>query len=571
MGRTNDKTDLLILAHSHRENVARRGTPGHTAQLSPIDSDAADSRFFPGTGVSVTRVDLLEIAILTAVCVVAQFTNFSAKQGRALLCGDSVQYVAAAEALLDPTQTPHFEMRKPGYALLLAGVKLATDSMAWAAVAANHLFLALLPICAYLFGRHLHGRLLGWSAAILTIARLDAVVWGNRMLSEALFTCLFSFGLLTFAVAISNRRPARWALAAGSLLGLAWLTRGSATPVILVAGVLLVVLLFTDVRRHSAALAAFCVPIVACAAFECSLNHTYAGRFRPSNSTAGATILLRARHFEGAAWPHLPEVAQVVTFLPERHREDAYIGDYLDVWVARHRAIHENGMNEWDYDDLMGKVGRAALLNSWSSYWRSGLRMSAMHMLRRHDGQALSPVEPTRRTPPIKPAGLPRHIDWDSTWFAFYATPHLSADESQSLYHRTTEAALVKAPFGDGEAWNALRYWKTKPIAQQTLEILSRTALIWPGFGLLLCLMWGRRRLTCALFAAAYMIDSVFIGFLTPTNERLQFIWVVVDTAFAAMLPVTVLVLAGLLARRAFRWMGHSTFRRPVARPATQA
>ncbi len=54
-------------------------------------------------------------------------------------------------------------------------------------------------------------------------------------MSEALFTCLSSFGVLLFVVGLSRPHARGWMLAAGSLLGLGWLTRGTASPVIAAA------------------------------------------------------------------------------------------------------------------------------------------------------------------------------------------------------------------------------------------------------------------------------------------------------------------------------------------------
>jgi hypothetical protein len=124
--------------------------------------------------------------------------------------------------------------------------------------------------------------------------------------------------------------------------------------------------------------------------------------------------------------------------------------------------------------------------------------------------------------------------DWDSTWFAYYGLPHLTADESMATFNRMRDAASQRAPFGDWAVWKALRYWKTKPAADWSLAGLAWLGSIWPGFALLLCPFLGLNRRTCAVIAAAYVLDALVLGFVTPTNSRLQFIWVASDTSLAA-------------------------------------
>lgn len=62
-----------------------------------------------------------DVAVIALLSVVAQMTHFSAQKGRTVINGDSAQFVAAAEALVSGDKTPHFEMRKPAYSLLLRG------------------------------------------------------------------------------------------------------------------------------------------------------------------------------------------------------------------------------------------------------------------------------------------------------------------------------------------------------------------------------------------------------------------------------------------------------------------
>ncbi len=100
----------------------------------------------------------LDCVLLLALGLAGQSAAFTSKMGRAIVCVDSYQYIATAEALLDPELTPHFEMRKPGYPLFLAAVQLLTGRLGWTAVVANHLLFATLPLAAYGFGVHLRSR-----------------------------------------------------------------------------------------------------------------------------------------------------------------------------------------------------------------------------------------------------------------------------------------------------------------------------------------------------------------------------------------------------------------------------
>ncbi len=480
---------------------------------------------------SWTTIDVLLIA---AISFVAEGTHFSYKQGRALICGDSAQYVASAEALLSPGKTPHFEMRKPGYILYLAGVSLAFGNTGWAAVTGHHIFMGLLPLAAYALGRHLRSRWVGWLAAILTIARLQSVVWGERMMSETLFTCLFSFGLVLFLVALSRAGSRRWMVGAGVLLGMAWLTRGAALPIIAVGVVAILVTMARDWRRALASCVSFISPVLFCVVLECSLNLAYAGQFLTSNNTVGATALLRARHFDGLELPDTPEAAQVLALLPERSREEAYVASHLDVWVARYHAVHDKGMDEWEYDNLMRRVGWDALAGHLQSYLKSSLQLTLCHLFRQADGQGLSPVPEDRRTGPLIHPAAPGDAEWDTTWFAYYGLPHMTLAESVALVDRMKTAAAQRAPFGKARIWKAFRYWKTKPVAQWPLAGLARLSSLWPAVALLGCFLLGLNRKTCAVLAAAYLLDALFIGLLTPTNARLQFIWIVIDTSLAA-------------------------------------
>jgi hypothetical protein len=370
------------------------------------------------------------------------------------------------------------------------------------------------------------------------MARLPEVIWGDRMMSEALFTCLFSFGLLAFAAGLSRTRPIFWMLAAGLLLGLSWLTRGSATPTIALAALAIPLVMRKTWRRALSSVASFAAPIACCMVLECGLNFTYAGQFRPADGTVGATLLLRARHFEGFDLPETPDAEKVNALLPLRAPQDAYTDSHLDVWVARYHAIHDQGISEWEYDKLMGRVGWATLRANLPEYLASSARLTLAHLLRRSDGQVHSRVpDETRAGHLIHPAATDAQ-DWDATWFAYYGLPHLTPDDSVSLVNRMQTAADQRAPIGGSDTWKALRYWRAKPMAEWTRAGLIQWGSIWPGFALLGAWFLGLNRRTCAFLAAAYILDAAFLGLLTPTNYRLQFIWFVTDTVLASCLVV---------------------------------
>ncbi len=513
---------------------------------------------------SITRTTI-DVVLLSVLSFVAQATHFSAKQGRAVICADSAQYVASAEAILDPGKTPHFEMRKPGYTFFLAGLQLAFGNMGWSAIVANHALLALLPVLAYAFGCHLHSRAVGWFAGVLTVARLQGCVLGDRMMSESLFTFLFSLGLLLFIVGLTRQRLRIWILLAGAFFGLAWLTRGTATPVILAAALFILVVMRGEWRRAVGVCVCFTAPIIACIVFECSLNKVYAGGFRPADGTAGMMLLLRARNFEGFDMPDTAEASELVALLPERDGNSAFVAEFLDAWVARYRAIHDHGMSEWESDGLMGRVGADAIAHNFPEFLKSSLQLTWYHLLRDGDGQSLSPVTLDRQREPIRPAGVRDDEDWDATWFAHFGLPHMEPDDSMALVERMNVAAATRAPFGESRVWSAFRYWISKPLAERLMSTLNWLGSLWPGFALVGCGLLGLNRKCCLFLAMAYVCEALFIGFLTPTTDRLQFIWIVTDTMLASGVAVgMVTVVLSMFKARGFRANSALPYARPL-------
>jgi len=492
------------------------------------------------------RNHVVDVLIILAISLVAQAVAFSAPQGRAVICTDSAQYQAAAEALLDPNGIPHFELRKPGYPLFLAGVKLLFGQLGWAAIVCNHALVLLLPLAAYGFGVHLHSRPLGWLAAGLTIVRLQSAVSPNRVMSEVLYTVLLSFGLLVFVVGLRRPRAARWLAAAGALIGAAWLTRGTAIAVIPVAVAATAWVNRKSLRRIVALNAAFLLPIVGAAALECSLNYVSAGQFRPATGAVGAGMWgTRLRYFQGAPWPRTDDARRLQALLPDRGEEEALVGHITDAWIARYRAIHDEGWSEWDFDNLCRRIATAAVRADPGAYLRQTARMALCHLLRRGDGTALSPVPEAKRLPALVHPAARDAEEAQTYWYAYWGLPHLALNESSQLVDRMKAAAAQRAPFGESTVWSALRYWKTKPTAAAVMSILDWVASLWPGFALLLCGWLGLNRTTCVVLAAAYVLDAVLVSTATITSDRFQWVWLATDTALAAALPVA-LVRRGL-------------------------
>ncbi|UCE60427.1 MAG: glycosyltransferase family 39 protein [Phycisphaerales bacterium] len=482
----------------------------------------------------------VDCVLILAISLLAQMTAFSAKQGRAVICGDSVQYYNSAEALIVGDRLAHFDMRKPGYGLFLAGVGLAFGNMGWAAVTCNHVLLALLPLAAYGLGRHLHSRLLGWVAACFVLAQLQTVVWGTRMMSDPLFACLLSFGLLLFVVGLSKIRTLPWMASAGLLFGLACLTRGTGAPLVVAATIFLVATMWQCRRRLVVTLVSFVTPVAVLFLFECSLNLILSGGFRPADGTAGATVALRARHFDGMDIPNTGASRWALALLPERTREAAYLCNHIDVWIARHRAIRDRGMTEWEYDGLMARFGWDMIAAEPFKYASSAAKTTLWHLLRREHGKDLSAVPDARRAATLlHPAARSRH-EGERYWYAYWGMPHLSLADSIELVDRMRAEAAQRAPFGESRFFAAMRYYAAKPIVVATLNAARWLGSLWPGLAILACGILGIRRRTCFLLAALYVADAVLIGALTPTTPRLQFVWLVPDTTLAAALVVTV-------------------------------
>lgn len=522
----------------------------------------------------------LDVIVLLLLSLAMEMVYFSAQQGRAVISADSIQYVAGADALLNGDSVPHFEMRKPGYILWLWLVGLVAGNLGWAAIVANHVLLVSLPAGAYGMGLMLHSRALAWVAAWLTIARLGREQWANRMMSEALYAVLLTFGLLAVCMALKRQRSGQRAgsfdvcwLVAGTLLGLAWLTRGTAAAVIAAVVALMMgmaVWEFVQTKcgslERTLQIAAFLAPVLVLCWFECTLNEATTGRLATSTATRGAALLLRMTYYQGEELPETPEARRALEWIPERKPGDAFVVSDIDVWIARHRALHVDGLNEWEYDALMGKIGAELVRRDPIRYAVSAGGMAFSHLVRfispydlagaagkekRHDmdinlkmaGFAGSPdvscVPGDYEGPPCTegPVGL------------WWSLPEWPKEKRNAFINEVTTAARTKAPFGDGRIWANARYWLSLEPVHALMQLATSVCIFMSSFGLILGLVWGRFRPGFALLALVVLAEAALIGALVMTSERFMFVWIAMDSVRAGMVIVIAASLAWNMAR----------------------
>jgi hypothetical protein len=135
----------------------------------------------------------------------------------------------------------------------------------------------------------------------------------------------------------------------------------------------------------------------------------------------------------------------------------------------------------------------------------------------------------------------PDDADWDTTWYAYWGLPHLTLHDSVELVDRMKARTAQPAPFGGSPVWKTIRHWKSKPVAAWFLAGLTWLGSAWPALALLGCFLLKLNWRICAFLAAAYVAEALLLSSLIPTTARLQFVWIVVDTALAAGLVVGVM------------------------------
>ncbi len=522
------------------------------------------------------RRTAVDAVLILAIGLTAQMGRFSWQGGRFMVNADSVQYVDGAEALLDPEQTPNFGFRKPGYALVLAAVAVLFGNMGYAAVAVNHFCYGLLPAAAYGLGCNLHSRWTGWVAAILTIARLQALFWADRIMSEPVYTCLLTFGLLVLACWLSRQRKARWLVFAGLLLGGAWLVRAAAVAVI-VAAVAVLVFLWHRLpagettgwkpvphienrcqrpRRILAACACLLAPIGAAVLFECELNRRWGGHFRTCTGGLGPMLLMRARYLQGVEFPDTTAARACAALLPERDPGDAYCVNKLDTWVAHHRAVQTRSMDEWTFDALARRAALEMFAADPVKYLSTSGKIIFRHALRRRNDPMLARYAWPGHAPMLLPGDAPDNAQSREQWYTYWALPHRSRAQSQALVARMHAVATQQAPFALAGPLTSIRHLTLLPAATAVVGVLIRVGAVWPGFALIGCGLLGLNRRTCLLLGLVYLADCVLIGMCGATDEanrRFQEVWIAIDTTLAAALVTGLLATAAKSIRCRFR------------------
>ena len=496
---------------------------------------------------------LLDILLILVLGLVAELAHFSWRDGRAVLNADGIQYLDAARSLLTEGGGPAFAVRKPGYPLMLAAIGACTGNMTWAAIAVNHLLQALLPLAAYGLGKNLRSRGAGWVAAIFAIAQLQAHVAGGRIMSEALFTVLVSFGLLATVAGLRHRVSLSQLAVAGLLLAAAWLVRSVAVVVVFAA----VVCLAWTLRhqRHRAMQACLCLvaPLVAALLLECSLNERLSGTFRPSTGTFGQMLMMRTRHVQGLPMPETAEARRCLALLPEREPEDAYRANEVDTWIARYRAVHDDGMDDWQVDALMRTAGLQMVAANKAAFVRCSLDAFVRHLLRRHDGPPYSRVSPGERLAPIvHPACRDIEPDLDN-WYVCWSLPHRPLEQARALAIQVRDEVAERAPFAARVPLPALRYAsRLAPVVDVTSAVRG-AASIWPGWALLLAIPLGLNRRTCALLALVYVLEAALVSVCMPNefaHERYFSVWLVTDATLTAALLTAALSWAAVHTRQ---------------------
>ncbi len=442
--------------------------------------------------------------------------------------------------------------------MVLAGAALLFGNMGWGAVVLNHAFQALLPLAAYGMGLQIYSRFAGWLAAVFAMCLLQSEFRAERIMSEAVYATLASFGMLLYLRGLALSRPSEnqnenrrvattcspsWFLAAGAFLGAAWLTRPAAIALIAASIVLLLWTGRHNYRPGIQSLACFLFPLAAAGILECSINHRFAGAFRPGTNTLGPALLMRARAYLGLPWTDSEAAQGCLALLPERSPEDAYLVNRHDTWVAWYRATHDRGWDEWEVNRLM----RTAALEMIASHPREALSNSAKIfarcLLRRTDGPTLSRVPEERRRSEIPPdASNPTFEAEDKAYFP-WALPKRSPGEAAILTARMLNAGRRPAPLGT-EPWRTLGSIAAHPLMFDALQIVRDLARVWPGFALLFCGPLALNRRACGFLILAYLLDAIVVATMLSSDHdlaRYQYVWLTMDAALTAALFAAVL------------------------------
>ena len=520
-----------------------------------------------GNRVRATAIRWVDVGLIFVIGLAAEAGHFAWRDGRAILSGDSIQYLDAAEDLIASDATPDFAVRKPGYPLLLAGLALLVGNMSWAAIAANHLLLSMLPLAAYGLGCQLHSRMTGWLAALFAVAQLQALVRGGRIMSEAPYMFFLSFGLLALAVALRPERFIRWVTVAGIFLAAAWLIRSIAIVAIVPALGMTVVRLRRSPRQAVLASLALVLPVASVVVLECGFNARHSGQFRTSTGSLGLMLMMRTRHLQGLPMADTEAGRRSLSLLPDRDPEDAYRGSELDTWVARYRAVHDRGMDDWATDAMMRRAALDTAAASPAEFLTSSVNVFARHLLHRGNVEAFGYVPQSERLDIIEHEAAAGARDFQRRWYAYWALPNRDLEQSQALTARVETNAAERAPFVGTEPFPTLRYATMHPVVQGAMRLIRYPASLWALAALVICGLLGLDRRVCLFVGLVYVLEAGAIAICCPSTSafnRYQCVWLAMDAALAA----GAIVGLGQLAWQAITHRGHLSSADPAAPPA---
>jgi hypothetical protein len=366
---------------------------------------------------------------------------------------------------------------------------------------------------------------------------------GVRIMSEATYAAFLTWGLLALLCGLKSARGNGWYLAAGMLLGGAWLVRAVAITVIVGSVSAVAWCNRQSAKRAATACLLFILPIVGAVALECGLNYATSGRFRASTGGFGIMLLTRALYFQGSPLADTPASGELLALLPERDRETAFSVNHLDGCVAWCRARRDLKMDECRFNDLAVRAGVETIAADAKAFLKSATVIFVRHVLRQRQGTPLAAVAPDGRKPIIVHDSAPSFEESQNHWYEYWFLPHRSLDASRSLVEKVTAEARERAPFGRGEPWDTLRFLSMHSMTTDALSAVRSVASLWPGFALLLCIPLGLNRRACALLAAVCLLEAVLIATCGSTdmdNERYQHVWIAIDTALTSALIASV-------------------------------
>lgn len=550
-----------------RTSTEQRTAPGE--RIVKVFDTLSDAKAQRSTGF------FFDLVLLAAIALTFEGGRFSIRHGRAIVCADSMQYLDGADAILDGESSPVFAFRKPGYAFFLAGISAGLGPEGWKIVLVQHLLHATLALLAYLTARTL-GTWRGgaWGAGLMTVAAAGKLVWADRIMSETLYAVLLTGGLLCGLRALrDDAKAARAWGGAGALLALAWMTRSSATAVLAATAAIAFVSLRRTPRRALQACTALMLPVTAALVFECGLNLAGAGEFRPCTGTLGPMMLMRTRALEGQGAPETPAAARCAALLPERRAEDAFRAHPLDVWIARHRAITEARLSEWDADALFRDAALAGIRANPGSYLTTTAILSGAHLARLSSTRLEAALPEVERLPMIaapNAAGSPSAGD---PWYLAWALPHRTRTDAIALSIRLRSFEEQRAAVASHDPLTTLRYFVMHPLTEGVLQFLRIPGrFLLPPLALAGCWLLGARRKPLILLAAAGLADALLVGLTGSSLDavaRFQAVWAATDAALAATcLTLAARRVAGVVTLRPAQAPGFiPSVERPIQNP----